>query len=394
MPVSAGSSDAALFLTLVNIDAAPYKAISSIKSLQNLIHVRGIYSKKQLQATLAAFWENHFTTDYDKIQDYIEDLSEFEALPDGGQRQSRIEAATIEYEEYEFLYENALGNFGDLLLYSATSPSMLIYLDNILNRKNAPNENYAREILELSAFGVDNRYTQEDLEELARCFTGWSVRKVPPSLRKPFPESARNPFTNGSISVDSETPILAIGAACSYFKGTSEPPATWKNKGFSAPGWLVGTTGLGYGDGDDATELTDMRQSLPGTPGYTSLYVRTLFAIDPAETYDDVVVSVDYDDAYVAYLNGVEIGRSSSMGGTPGTPPTHTATARFGHSAVVDGGTPEIIDLITPCRPAAPLPTDECARFPVAQHLDLQQRRDAAPASDRTHPERRQHQPG
>ena len=359
-----GSSDAALVPTLVNIDGAPYKAISSIKSLQHLIHLRGVYSEKQLQATLAAFWENHFTTDYDKVQDYIENLDEFEALPDGGVAQSRIEAATIEYEEYEFFYQNALGNFGDLLLYSATSPSMLIYLDGILTRKNAPNENYAREILELSSFGVDNRYTQEDIEELARCFTGWSVRKVLPSLRKPFPESARTPFTNGSIAVESETPILPIGAACSYFKGTSEPPANWKNKGFTAPaGWLVGTTGLGYADGDDATELTDMRQVLPGTPGYTSFYVRTLFAINPADNFDDVVVSVDYDDAYVAYLNGVEIGRSSSMGGTRGTPPPFSATASYGHSSVADGGTPDIIDLTPHAALLLPYPQTNVLAF-------------------------------
>ncbi|MGI9241560.1 MAG: DUF1800 family protein, partial [Verrucomicrobiales bacterium] len=340
-----GSSDAAIEPRLVSIGSVPYKAISSIKSLQNLIHIRGIYSEKQLQTTLAAFWENHFTTDYDKVQDYIEDLSEFEALPDEGRAQSRIEAATIEYEEYEFLYDNALGNFGDLLLYSATSPSMLIYLDGILNRKNAPNENYAREILELSAFGVDNRYTQADIEELARCFTGWSVRKVHPTLRKPFPESARNPFTNGSKAVASETPIVGIGQLCSYFKGTSEPPATWKNKGFNASGWPVGPTGIGYADDDDATELTDMRQVLPGTPGYKSVYVRMGLTIDPANSFDDIILSVDYDDAFVAYINGVEIGRSRSMGGTEGVPPSFSTSARYGHSSVADGGTPDIIDL-------------------------------------------------
>ena len=68
---------------------------------------------------------------------------------------------------------------------------MLIYLDNVLNRVGEPNENYAREILELYAFGVDNRYTQKDIEELSRCFTGWQIRKVRPDQVLSFPQSAR-----------------------------------------------------------------------------------------------------------------------------------------------------------------------------------------------------------
>ena len=350
-----GSSDAALVPELTNAGSSPYPAIRSIKHLQHLIHLRGVYSEKQLLATLAAFWENHFTTDYDKVQDYLEDLDEFEALPDEGRAQSRIEAATIEYQEYEFYYQNALGNFGDLLLYSATSPSMLIYLDNILNRKNAPNENYAREILELSAFGVDNRYVQADIEELARCFTGWSVRKVHPSMRKPFPESARNPFTTGSVAVDSETAELAIGATAKYFKGTVEPPADWMSNDpgnpFDDSAWLTGTTGIGYADGDDATELSDMRRTGSNPVGYLSFYTRQFFTVDPSN-YENVVLSIDYDDGYVAYLNGVEIGRSNSMGGTEGVPPTFDTPAENSHSAIVDGGRADIIDITDQLLPA------------------------------------------
>ncbi|MFT5105640.1 MAG: hypothetical protein ACI9UA_001261, partial [Pseudoalteromonas tetraodonis] len=303
-----GSSDAALIASLTNINSIPYTAISSIKNLQQLIHLRGVYSEKQLQATLAAFWENHFTTDYDKIQDYIEELDEFEALPDNGLAQSRIEAATIEYEEYEFLYQNALGNFGDLLLYSATSPSMLIYLDGIRNRKAAPNENYAREILELNAFGVDNRYTQADIEELARCFTGWSVRKVLPILRKPFPQSAREPFLTGSIAVANETPLINLGEDWSYLKGTAEPLASWKDPEFDSSLWDIGPSGFGYdrnGDNPQATDLNDMEDN------YVSFYIRKEFTVDPSG-YDSIALSVDYDDGYVAYLNGVEINRSAS----------------------------------------------------------------------------------
>ena len=97
---------------------------------------------------LGEFWENHFTTDYDKLVEYLEDVEDSNGDESISDNQAEQEAAQMEYQEYEFFYQNALGNFGDLLLYSATSPSMLIYLDNVLNEKKEPNENYAREILE------------------------------------------------------------------------------------------------------------------------------------------------------------------------------------------------------------------------------------------------------
>ena len=56
------------------LELPPVKRIKDIDSLQQLIHLRGIYSRRQLQAVLAEFWENHFTTDYDKLVDYFEDL--------------------------------------------------------------------------------------------------------------------------------------------------------------------------------------------------------------------------------------------------------------------------------------------------------------------------------
>ncbi|MHC4559920.1 MAG: DUF1800 family protein, partial [Planctomycetota bacterium] len=113
----------------------PRQVIRGIDELQQLVHVRGIYSQRQLQTVLAEFWENHFTTDYDKLVEYFDGLQNSDATDAMSEAQARAEAAELEYEEYQFFYENALGNFGDLLLYSATSPSMLVYLDNVLNIK-------------------------------------------------------------------------------------------------------------------------------------------------------------------------------------------------------------------------------------------------------------------
>ncbi|HET6823714.1 MAG TPA: DUF1800 domain-containing protein, partial [Anaerolineales bacterium] len=68
-------------------------------------------------------------------------------------------------------------SFRDLVWASAHSPAMLIYLDNQANEKTAPNENYARELMELHTLGVDGGYTQQDVMELARCLTGWKVKE-------------------------------------------------------------------------------------------------------------------------------------------------------------------------------------------------------------------------
>src|SRR5207244_9352061 len=85
---------------------------------------------------------------------------------------------------------HALGRFRDLLLATAQSPAMLFYLDNWLsanpnapatrmggpnNRRRGLNENYARELMELHTLGVDGGYTQRDVQEVARAFTGWSI---------------------------------------------------------------------------------------------------------------------------------------------------------------------------------------------------------------------------
>ncbi|MCP4412505.1 MAG: DUF1800 domain-containing protein, partial [Gammaproteobacteria bacterium] len=72
--------------------------------------------------------------------------------------------------------QHALGRFRDLLQVSATSPAMLRYLDNKRSRSEEPNENYARELMELHTLGVKGGYTATDVAEVARVFTGWGIR--------------------------------------------------------------------------------------------------------------------------------------------------------------------------------------------------------------------------
>ena len=80
-------------------------------------------------------------------------------------------------DDREVVRPHALGSFHDLLWASAHSPAMLTYLDNQANNKDAPNENYAREIMELHTLSVQGGYSQKDVMELARALTGWTVKE-------------------------------------------------------------------------------------------------------------------------------------------------------------------------------------------------------------------------
>ncbi len=124
------------------------------RDLQGLTTYRMALSRRQLLEVMTQFWENHFNTQSDKTDNLVE-----------------------EYAENERFRSLALGNFVDLLKASAMHMPMTVYLDSDSNIVGAANENYAREILELHAYGVNNGYTQQDIVEAARCFTGWTVRR-------------------------------------------------------------------------------------------------------------------------------------------------------------------------------------------------------------------------
>jgi len=115
-----------------------------------------------------------------------------------------------------------------------------------------------------------------------------------------------------------------------YRLGTSEPPAGWRAVGFDDSGWYMGASGFGYGDNDDATIV----------PQVISLYVRKSFTIADKNAISKALFHVDYDDAFVAYLNGVEIGRANI--GTTGDHPAYSQTAiTYREANMYQGGEPE-----------------------------------------------------
>ena len=117
--------------------------------------MRQVYSRRQLFEGLAEFWTDHFNISVEKGDCYF--------------------LKTV--DDREVIRPHALGRFHDLLWASAHSPAMLTYLDNQANVKDAPNENYAREVMELHTLSVNGGYTQRDVMELARALTGWSVKQ-------------------------------------------------------------------------------------------------------------------------------------------------------------------------------------------------------------------------
>ena len=115
--------------------------------------LRSTYTERQLDDVMADFWFNHFNVFAGKGQ---------------------VSVYLTEYER-DTIRPRALGRFRDLLGATAHSPAMLIYLDNWRSAARGINENYARELMELHTLGVDGGYTQKDVQEVARAFTGWTI---------------------------------------------------------------------------------------------------------------------------------------------------------------------------------------------------------------------------
>jgi uncharacterized protein (DUF1800 family) len=171
-----------------------WRSVAAIGQMEQAKLVRAINSNRQLQEVLVDFWNNHFNIDMKK----------------GPCRVFKVA------DDRDVIRPRIWGKFRDLLEASAKSPAMLFYLDNATNTaarmvspqeqltqamfmqnlagtaganavppaqnqslmKGGINENYAREIMELHTLGVDAGYTQKDVQEVARCFTGWTINRL------------------------------------------------------------------------------------------------------------------------------------------------------------------------------------------------------------------------
>ena len=123
-----------------------------VTQLWNATVYRAAFSKRQLYERMVEFWTDHFNINYEKVG-YLKTL-----------------------DDRDVIRKHALGKFPAMLKASAHSPAMLEYLDNTRSRGRNTNQNYAREIMELHTLGVDGGYTQQDVAELSRILTGWTIQ--------------------------------------------------------------------------------------------------------------------------------------------------------------------------------------------------------------------------
>jgi hypothetical protein len=112
---------------------------------------RMLYSPHPLREKMTLFWHNHFATSNAKVQ-----------------------SARMMVGQYRLMHRHALGDYAALLRGMSADPAMLVWLDGKGSKKGSPNENYAREVMELFSLGVGN-YSEKDIREAARAFTGWDV---------------------------------------------------------------------------------------------------------------------------------------------------------------------------------------------------------------------------
>ena len=158
---------------------------------------RMLKTQRPLQEKLVLFWHGHFATGNDKVHDYRKMLDQF-----------------------AMLRENANGNLRNLLIGIGKDPAMLVYLDNQKNVKGHPNENFAREIMELFSLGVGN-YTETDIKEAARSFTGWSLDNNYNQFmnRENLHDEGEKTFLGktGSFKGEDIVDIILQQPACSHF---------------------------------------------------------------------------------------------------------------------------------------------------------------------------------
>ncbi|MGP0068552.1 MAG: DUF1800 domain-containing protein [Isosphaeraceae bacterium] len=211
-PDALDGSPAAEFEAFLDAMAAKLAPSADLTGLQAIWLYRMIFTPHPLQERMTLFWHGHFATSIAKVQS-----------PALMQRQNNL------------LRGQALGDFRGLLRSIGRDPAMLIWLDSTINRKARPNENYAREVMELFSLGRGH-YSEKDIQEAARAFTGWFV------IRDEFQEVPRQHDDgiklvlgrSGNWSGDDIPAILLEQSACAewicrklfrYFISESHSPS-------------------------------------------------------------------------------------------------------------------------------------------------------------------------
>jgi len=222
--------------------------------------LRAIYSENQLQEVLTEFWFNHFNVSFTK----------------------RICSQFIPAYERDVIRPHTKGKFKDLLIATAKSPAMLLYLDNfssvgvtdsintkrVSSKKRARglNENYAREVMELHTLGVDGGYTQNDVTEAARVLTGWTIY---PMGKENFGNGYKKLLDNAGEEKLKDRGFIHDGDF--LFTPNRHDTGEKKVLGISFP------TGGGYEEG---IQLLEMLAAHPSTAHFIAAKIATRFVSD------------------------------------------------------------------------------------------------------------------
>lgn len=130
------------------------KGTPNMRHVQTAWFMRMLSTRRPLEEKVALYWHNHFATSAQKVT-----------------------SSLMMHQQVQTLRSKGFGRFEDLLLALSQDPAMIFWLDNQENLKGKPNENFAREIMELFTLGVGN-YSEKDVQEAARAFTGWRFKRV------------------------------------------------------------------------------------------------------------------------------------------------------------------------------------------------------------------------
>ena len=181
--------------------------------------------------------------------------------------------------------------------------------------------NYSDSFIDLTGYGLS-----DDINEPFKYI--FSNITIPPNEHFLILASGNN---NQSNIVHWET-VINWGDSWNYFLGNQEPPNNWMETNYNDNNWLTGESGFGYGDGDDNTVVSNVM----------SVYTRKSFNIDSIEDIESIILHIDYDDAFVAYINGIEVARNNISATPVGIPPAYNQGADEWREALIySGGLPE-----------------------------------------------------
>ena len=237
-----------------------FQPLVSIDDARQRWLFRMVHSERPLQEKMTLFWHNHFATAWSKISGTFGTAEANRMMV-----AKRGEDPNGVVGQIEVLRENALGNFRDLLVAMAKDPAMLVWLDGRQNVRGRPQENFARELMELFTMGVAT-FTENDVYAGARVFTGWNLSR---------PQNAYYQFNYnaGSHDIDAKEFSFAI-----YPNGSRTIPARAAAQGMQ--------------DGLDLIEAV-ARHPATGPRLARKLYDFFINEIDPPESAKSMACSAE-----------------------------------------------------------------------------------------------------